>query len=132
MHTRDIHKILLTKIRIKQQSLINTVGKCIRTELTKKTKNQKNTRFNVSHCQELTFFNFFFSTCQALETWFELSRVKLFRNDLKGNNIYFELAGGSGSGKSLLRQPLFCFQCHAYQTNVRYRFVHVIKDLAFV
>ena len=106
MHTRDIHKILLKKKSIKQQSLINTVGKCIRTELTKKTKKQKNTRFNVSDCQEFTFFIiFFFLTCQALETWFELSRVKLFRNDLKENNIYFELAGGSGSGKSLLRHP---------------------------
>ena len=25
----------------------------------------------------------------------ELSRVKLYRNDLKGNKNYFELAGGS-------------------------------------
>ena len=38
---------------------------------------------------------FFFSICLALKTWFELSRVKLFRNDLKGNKNYFELAGGS-------------------------------------
>ena len=30
-----------------------------------------------------------------LITWFELSRVKLYRNDLKGNKDYFELAGGS-------------------------------------
>ena len=30
-----------------------------------------------------------------LITWFELSRVKLFRNDLKGNKDYFELVGGS-------------------------------------
>ena len=28
-------------------------------------------------------------------TWFELSRVKLYRNDLKGNENYFELAGVS-------------------------------------
>ena len=27
--------------------------------------------------------------------WFELSRVKLCRNVLKGNKNYFELAGGS-------------------------------------
>ena len=33
-----------------------------------------------------------------LKIWFELSRVKLYRNeiaDLKGNKKYFELAGGS-------------------------------------
>ena len=29
------------------------------------------------------------------KTWFELSRVKLYRNDLSGNKNYFELAGGS-------------------------------------
>ena len=28
-----------------------------------------------------------------LKTWFELSRVKLYRNDLREKN-YFELAGG--------------------------------------
>ena len=27
----------------------------------------------------------FFSTCQALKAWFELSMVNLYRNDLKGN-----------------------------------------------
>ena len=37
----------------------------------------------------------FFSTCQARKAWFELSRVNLYRNDLKGNKNYFELAGGS-------------------------------------
>ena len=37
----------------------------------------------------------FFPTCHALITWFELSRVKLYRNELKGNKNYFELAGGS-------------------------------------
>ena len=30
-----------------------------------------------------------------LKTWFELSRVKLYGNDLRGNKNYFELAGGS-------------------------------------
>ena len=34
-----------------------------------------------------------FPTCHALITWFELSRVKLYRNELKGNKNYFELAG---------------------------------------
>ena len=29
-----------------------------------------------------------------LKTWFEYWRVRLCRNDLKGNKNYFELAGG--------------------------------------
>ena len=37
----------------------------------------------------------FFSTCQALKTWFVLLRVELYRNDLKANKNYFELAGVS-------------------------------------
>ena len=49
----------------------------------------------------------FFLTCQALKTWFELSRVTLYRNDLKGNKNYFELAGGScNQGFKLLRVKL--------------------------
>ena len=40
------------------------------------------------HCD--FFFNF-----HALKTRFELSRVKLFRNDLKENKNCFELAGAS-------------------------------------
>ena len=35
-----------------------------------------------------------------LKTWFELSRVKLYRNDLRGNKNYFELAGGSSYRES--------------------------------
>ena len=37
----------------------------------------------------------FFPTCHVLNTWFELSRVKLYRNNQKGNKNCFELAGGS-------------------------------------
>ena len=36
---------------------------------------------------------FFFLTCHALTTWFKILRVKLSRNDLKGNKNQFELAG---------------------------------------
>ena len=36
---------------------------------------------------------FRFPTCHAFITWFELSRVKLSRNVLKGNKNYLELAG---------------------------------------
>ena len=49
-------------------------------------------------------FTAFFSICHALKTWFELSRVKLYGNDLKGNKKYLELAGGSSYlGFKLLR-----------------------------
>ena len=37
----------------------------------------------------------FFPTFQGLKTWFELSRVKLYGNDLRGIKKYFELAGDS-------------------------------------
>ena len=46
-----------------------------------------------SAVQRLTFF--FLTTCNALKIWFELSRVKLYRKDLKGNINYSELAGSS-------------------------------------
>ena len=36
---------------------------------------------------------FFFSACHVLKTWFELSGVKLYRNNLKGNKNYFEVSG---------------------------------------
>ena len=41
-----------------------------------------------------TSFHVFFLTCHMLITWFELSRVKLYKNYLKGNKDYFELAEG--------------------------------------
>ena len=37
----------------------------------------------------------FFLTYHVVKPWFELSRVKLYSNDLKGNKNYFELAEGS-------------------------------------
>ena len=52
---------------------------------------------------------FFFSTCHELtcKTWFELSRVKLYRKDLKGNKNYFKLVGGlSYQGFELLMVKL--------------------------
>ena len=48
-------------------------------------------KFNVSDFRTM----FFFPTFYALKAWFGLSRVKLCRNDLKGNKNYFEFAGGS-------------------------------------
>ena len=63
--------------------------------MTKKVKTK-----NLLCCFEInlmfqTSLHGFFPTCHALTTWFELSRVKLYRNELKGNKDYFELAGGS-------------------------------------
>ena len=42
---------------------------------------------------------FFFLFCHALKTWFELSRVESYRNDLTGSKNYFELAGGLSSSR---------------------------------
>ena len=39
--------------------------------------------------------NSMFPDSQGLKTWFELLRVKLYRNDLRENKNYFELVGGS-------------------------------------
>ena len=39
-----------------------------------------------------TSVHVFFPACQALISWFELSRVKLYRNELKGNKNDFELS----------------------------------------
>ena len=49
------------------------------------------------------FFRLVFFRLFALKTSSELSRVKLYRNDLKKNKNYFELAGGSSYGGSSYR-----------------------------
>ena len=49
-----------------------------------------NSKFKVSDASTL-----FFSDFLRLKTSVELSRVKLYRNDLRGNKNYFELAGDS-------------------------------------
>ena len=83
---------------VKQQNLINIIGMDTEKNWSYKkvkTKNshgcfEMNSKFRTSlHCF------FFLSISHTLKTWFELSRVKLYRNDLKGNKNYFELAGGS-------------------------------------
>ena len=38
-------------------------------------------------------YTVFFLTCHALITWFELSRVKLYRNDLKGKQKLLRVSG---------------------------------------
>ena len=50
----------------------------------------RNSKFNVSEASRLFFPDF-----QGLKTWFELLRVKLYRNDLRENKNYFELVEGS-------------------------------------
>ena len=40
-------------------------------------------------------YTVFFPTFEGLKTWLELSRVKLYINDLRGNINDFELARGS-------------------------------------
>ena len=52
----------------------------------------ENSKFNVLDASTLFFFRLY---KRLNKTWFELSRVNLYRNDLRGNKNYFELAGGS-------------------------------------
>ena len=47
-------------------------------------------KFNVSDPSTMFFFSSY-----VLKTLFGLLRVKLWRNDLKGNKNYFKFAGGS-------------------------------------
>ena len=62
----------------------------------------QNSKFNVSDASTL-----FFPTFQGFKTWFELSRVKLYRNDLRRNKNYFELTGDSSyRGFELPRRKL--------------------------
>ena len=49
----------------------------------------RNSKFNVSEASRLFFPDF-----QGLKTWFELLRVKLYRNDQKGKQYYFKLVEG--------------------------------------
>ena len=88
---------------IKQQSLINqhcdlnwTIHGCF----------ERNSMFwTPVHC--------LFSTCHALKTWFELSRVKLYRNSPEGNKNYFDRVSGRfelsrvriTKGKCIMRNP---------------------------
>ena len=49
----------------------------------------------------------FFPPFQGFSTWFKLSGVKLYRNDLRGNKNYFELKGDSSyRGFELPRRKL--------------------------
>ena len=53
-------------------------------------------KFSASNfCTVAHRFFFLLLTCHVLKTWFELSRVKSYRNNLKGNKNYFELYSGS-------------------------------------
>ena len=59
---------------------------------TDKKGKTKNTRLLWNKTNVLSCCSLHFPTNHELETWFEFSRVKLYRNDLKGNKNYFELA----------------------------------------
>ena len=54
---------------------------------------------------------FFSLLVNALKTWFELSKVKLYGSELKGNKNYFELEESSSyQGFKLLRVKLL-YKC---------------------
>ena len=66
---------------------LNVVFNC-----TDKKVKTKNTRLLWNKTNVLSCCSLLFPTNHELKTWFDLSRVKLYRNDLKGNKNYFELA----------------------------------------
>ena len=75
-------------------------------------RNKKVTTKNSHSCFKIksmfwTSVHGFFPDCRVHISWFELSKVKLYRNDLKGNKNYFELVGSSSyRGFELLRVKL--------------------------
>ena len=88
----------ILKKEIKQQSSINqcSAKHCIWIRLTKKLKKLKDKKYTVVLQEVQCFglqFTTFLSTCQALKTCFELSRVKLRRNDLKGKQKLLRVNG---------------------------------------
>ena len=115
MHTslqrqQEIKIDILNKEISNKAWLIYSNGHWIWTGVTKKRKDKELTwlfwnKFNVLDFSTLFFF---FPTCHALKAWFELSRVKLYWNDLKGNKNYFELrfVGLRYRGFDLLRVKL--------------------------
>ena len=125
MHTRDIHKILLKKKVLSNKAWLILLENVFELNLQKRQRIRRihSSMFRTAR-SSLFLLLFFFLTCQALETWFELSRVKLFRNDLKENNIYFELAGGSGSGKSLLRHPKLAVRWWVFSLSFVFSAMH--------
>ena len=56
----------------------------------KRQKSKEKELTRLFQCLGLQYSGFFILTCHKLITWFELSTVKLYRNDLKGNKNYFE------------------------------------------
>ena len=50
--------------------------------------NNINSKFNVSDASRV-----FFTTFKALKTWFKLSRVNLYTNDLRGNKTLLRVSG---------------------------------------
>ena len=71
-------------INIQGSTLIELDWKKVKTKKAQLFWNE----FNFLDCGTLFFFTF-----RMFKTWFELLRVKLYRNDLKGNKNYFKLAG---------------------------------------
>ena len=51
------------------------------------------TKVNSTFRNAVRCFHFLFPTCHALNTWFLLSWVKLFRKELKATKNYFALSG---------------------------------------
>ena len=61
-----------------------------------------------------------------LKAWFELLRVKLYGNDLKGNKNYFELARVQVIGSQLYKKGCVCHQPCEQQHYVCNSFVNFV------
>lgn len=91
-------KIYRLDKRIIQQSLINIEGWILNlkwSDIKEKTKNWHGCFYDIKSDNVADFSTLFFIlTCCTLKTWFELSRVRLYRNDLQGNKTWLlELKG---------------------------------------
>ena len=70
--------------------------------------------------------HFFFSACHVLKTWFELSGVKLYRNNLKGNKNYFEVSGRFELSRvRVIRSPLY-----SYKVSILFQ-VSIFKEIIY-
>ena len=115
MHTslqrqQEIKIDILNKELSNKAWLLYSDGHWIWTAVTKKKERQRTDMIVLKwiQCFGLQYIVFFFQLAMRFnKVWFELSRVKLYWNDLKGNKNYFELRIGLRyRGFELLRVKL--------------------------
>ena len=79
-------RLILWK-KIDHQSLINIQGWTLSLNGSDKSKGKELILLFINdvNVSDFSTLSFFFSTCLVLKTWFELSRVQLYTNCMKGN-----------------------------------------------